>query len=215
MSWSRRHLWHWWLLRDNITNLLKLSKRCRWWCGCRGVSFGHHNCQNLPFCCPVLHFSLEDIVNSIPPSGLCQSVKHHILLPETLHMILYCFGDCTYHQAGFIIFSHLAKLSIFFIILLNFRIVFIVGTCKIDNTVSDRIQYLLPCLFRLSGCRSCLLSISHMFLLLHYRCLCISNSHCCHSGLCIHIILNPFHFHFVAYTVRFPHVLYHKLLFGW
>jgi hypothetical protein len=44
----------------------------------------------------------------------------------------------------------------------------------------------------------CIFNIVHIFLLLYDCCLCILKSLACHSGLSIHIILDPFRFLFVT-----------------
>jgi hypothetical protein len=129
------------------------------------------------------------IVGCIPPSRLGQLVKSHLLLPKTLHVVLYRFSDCTHHPARFIIITELAELWIFFIIFLVFSILLIIGTCKIAQTVSDRIQHLIKCCFRLPSCRTPVCSSRYI---LHYCCFCVLNSLSCHSGLSLHNILDPF-----------------------
>jgi hypothetical protein len=129
---------------------------------------------------------------------LHQFVKPQLLIPKALHAVLYRFGDCANHPARFFIFAQLAMPCILFIIILVFPILLIIGICKITQTVSDSFQHLLKCDFRLSGCRSSLFNIYHMFLLLHHCCLCVLNSLSCHCGLSLHIILDPFLSLFVA-----------------
>ena len=172
---------------------------CRWWCGCNGVNLGHHNCQNHQIGHPILGISLTEVVCCVPASRLCQFIKHQLILLNTLHVVLYHFVDCAHHPAEFVILAQHTQLCIFFIIiLLLFLIVIIVGTWKIAPTVSDWIHHLLKGFFRCSGCWSCLFSISHILLLLHNRCLCGLNSLWCHSGLYIHIIVDPFLLLFIA-----------------
>jgi len=157
-----------------------------------------HTCQNLQFSHPELHIYLREVVGCVPPSRLRHFVKLHLVLPKALHAEQFRFGDSAHHPARFIIFAQLAKLSIFLIIILVFPILLIFRTCMIGQTVSNSIQHLLKCCFRLCGCRSCLFNIPQMFLLLHNRCLRVLNSRSCHCGLSIHIILNPFDFFFFA-----------------
>ena len=180
-----------------------LSKCCRGWCGCSRVYLELDNCQKLYFGSPMLHISLMELVGCVPPSRLPQFVKPHLLLLKTLHAVLYCFGDCDHHPARFITITQLAELCIFFIIFLVFTILLIVGTCKIAQTVSDSIQHLFKCCFGSSGCRPRAFSCSHIFQLLQHRCLCILNSLSSQSGFSLHIILDPFLFLFIAYTVSF------------
>jgi len=202
-SLLRCHLWHLGLSGDNIKNLHKLSKCCQWWCGCCRICLRLHNSRNLQVSRPIHHISLREVVGCVHPSRLSQLVKPHLLLPKALHAALYRFGDCAHLPARFIIFTQLAKLWIFLIIILIFLILLILGTSKNAHTVSNRIQHLLNCCFMLCGCRSCLFNIPHMFLLLHNRCLCILNLLFCHCSLSIHIILDPFLIFFIAWKVGF------------
>jgi len=98
------------------------------------------------------------------------------LVPNPLHALLYHFGDCAHHQAGFVIFAQLALLSLF--IILIFPILPIVRTCKITQTVSDSNQPLrkrLPgsqdvyrtisaCIISSCSCRTAALASSTRFL---------------------------------------------------
>jgi len=131
-----------------------------------------------------------------------------------LHAILYCFRDFAHHPAGFLIFPNLAPRKIIFIIILVFPILPIIGTCNIAQTISDGVEHLLQSCFRLGGCQSHLLSISHIILLLLNCCLCVFNLLCCHSGLSFHIILDPFLLLFVASEGSFSAYPYSKRLLG-
>jgi len=176
---------------DDINGLHMLSECCRWQCGCSQISLVFENCWKLQFGCPILHSSLTIVVGRVPPSRLRQFIKPHLLLLNTLHAVLDGFGHWTHHPAGFVIFAQLMQLWIFSIILI-FTILLIAGTYKIAQTVSDSIQHLLKCFLRLFGCQYRFFNISHTFLLLPDRRLCILNSPSCHSGVAIHIILDPF-----------------------
>jgi len=162
------------------------------------ICLGLHNCRDLQFSRPVVRISLTEVVGRIPPVWMSQFVKSHLLLPKAFHSVLYRVGDCAHHPAGFVIFAQVAKLCIYFIIILILPILLIFGTCKIAQTVSESIQHFHTCCFRLCGCSLCLFKISLMFLLLYNCCLCVLNSLSCHCGLCIHIILDPFLFLVVA-----------------
>jgi len=184
--------------RENVKDLHKLSKCCRWWCGCCRVCLWLHNRRNLQFSHSVLHICLMEVVGRVPTSRLHWFVKPHLLLPKALHVVLYCFGDCAHHPARFIIFAQLAKLCIFLIMILVFPILHILETCKIAQTVLDSIQNLPEWCFGLCGCRSCLFNICHILLPLLNHGLCVLNSSSCHRGLSIHMILDPFPFFFIA-----------------
>jgi hypothetical protein len=127
---------------------------------------------------------------------LSQFVELHLLLPEALHALLYHFGDCAHHPAGFIIIAQLALLSLF--IILVFPILPIIGSCKITQTVSDSNQHLLKRLFGLSGHQSRDFSMHRIDLLLFNRCLCVNDLLSCPSSLSLNIIVNPFRFLFIA-----------------
>jgi len=128
--------------------------------------------------------------------------------------MLCCFRDCAHHPAGFVKFTKFAPCWIISMIIVAFPILPIVGTCKIPQTISDGIQHLLKCCFRLCGCQSRLFSISDIILLLIYCCRCVFNSLSCHRGLCFDIILNPFLLLFVAWVVGFSLLPRCKFLFG-
>jgi len=68
-------------------------------------------------------------------------------------------------------------------------------------------------IFGLSGCRLHLFNISHQFLRFYNRCLCVLNSLCCHSEICINKILDLFIFLFVAQAVCCSSFHHRKLLF--
>ena len=172
---------------------------CLWHTKCRRCRTGWilfpsrlNDSQNLQFGSQVLLICLTEVVGRVYSASLCQVVQLYLLLPKTLHAMLYCFGDCGHHPAGFIIFTKLAQLRIFFIIILVFHIIPIVGTWKITQTIADGVQYLLKCYFRLGGCQSRVFNISHCFLHLLNCCLCFFNLISCHSGLSVRIILDPF-----------------------
>jgi len=98
-AWSRSHCRHFGLSSDNIKCLHMLSKCCRGWWGCRRVYSGLDSCQNLQFGGRILHISPMNVVGCIPRSQLGKFVKPHRLLPNPLHAVLYCFGDCAHHPA--------------------------------------------------------------------------------------------------------------------
>jgi len=129
----------------------------------------------------------------IPIVLICQD---SLTSGEPLCALLYHIGNCAPHPAGFVIFAQLAKLGIF--IILNINIHLIVGTCKITQTISDSNHHFLKCCSRLCHCQSCVFAISLIFLLLLNRCICVFNSHFCHSGVSLDIILDPFLFLFIA-----------------
>jgi len=84
------------------------------------------------------------------------------------------------------------------VIILGFGIFAIVGNCEIAHLISDGVKHLVKCCFSLSGCHSCLVSISVIFLLWLNRWLCAFNSSCCHRGHSIHLILDLFLLYFGA-----------------
>jgi len=154
--------------------------------------------RNHQFGSPVLRISLTEVVSRVSPARLPQFVKCHLLLPKTLHVMLYWFRDCAHHTAGFVMFAKIALLRIFLIIIPVFPILPIVWTCKIAQILSDGIPNLLKCCFRLGGCQSHVVSISYFFLhLLNCR-LCVFDSLSCHSGLSFHMILKPILLLFIA-----------------
>jgi len=174
-----------------------LSKYCWGWCGCKGVYLVLDNNQNLQFGSPVPRITRMEVVGCVPPSRLRQFSKTHLLLPTTLHAVLYFFGDCAHHPARFIT-TQLSELCIFFVIFLVFPILLIVRSGKIAKTVSDSIQHLFESRYRLSSCPPRAFSSSYIFHLLHNHCLRVWNSLSCHSAFPFHIILDSFLFLFVA-----------------
>ena len=169
-----------------------LSRCCRGWWGCRYDYLRPDNHLNFPFSCPVLHISLMKVVGCIPQSLLGQFVKPLLILPKTLHAVLYRFADCAHHPTRFVIITEIAKLSIFFMIFLVFPMLLIVGTCKIAQTVSDSIQHPSKRCFSLSSCSS------YIVQLLPDRSLWVLNSHSCYSGLSLNKILDPFLILYIA-----------------
>jgi hypothetical protein len=170
------------------------------------------NSWNLQFSRPVVHISLMELVGRFPPSRFRQFVKPQLLLPNTLHAVLYQFRDCAHHPARFFIFAQLAMPCICFIIILVSPSSSSFGTCKITQTVSDSIQHRLTCSFRVCGCRSSLFNISYVFPLLHHCCLCVLNSPSCHCGLSLHIMLDLCLSLFVVYNGNFPSFFRSNLL---
>jgi hypothetical protein len=117
---------------------------------------------------------------------LHQFLMPYLLLPKTLHAVLYCVGDSAHYPARFIIITQLAELCSFIIILLLVPILLIVGTSNIADPVSDTNQHRFQLFFGLSGYRSRIFSTAHIFLPLLNRCLCVLNSLSCHSGFSPH-----------------------------
>ena len=190
--WWTSHLRHLQFSGYTIKSLHRLTR-------CRQCRSGHiifrlrlNPSWNLQFGHPVLLISLTEVISRVSPGRLCQFVKLHLVLPTTLHAMLYHFGDWPYHLAGFVIFTQLPLLRTFFIMILLFPILLSVGTCKIARTISDGVEHLFKCCFRLGCCQSRHFSVSHIFLLLPNCCLCIVNSLSCHSGLSIYMILDLF-----------------------
>jgi len=130
------------------------------------------------------------------------------------HPMLYHFRYCAHYEAGFIIFTQLTQLRIFFIISLVLPIVTIVATPKGAQIITHGVQHLLKCCFWLCGCQSHVFSISHIFLILLNCCLCVFNSPSCRSGVTSHIILYRFLLLFIAEEVSFTSFSCCKLLFG-
>jgi len=186
---------------------------CCWRCAWKCICFGRNDCRNLQFCCPVHWISFREVVGRLPPSWLCEFVKPHLLLPKSVQAVLYWFRDFAHHPAGFVIFAQLAQLCIF-IIFLMISVLMLVGSSKIAQTVPDTSQHLFKWFFWLSGCQFWMFRISDILLLLLNRCLCVFSWLCCHSGLSLHIMIDPLLFLFVAQGVCFYTVLSPKLLFG-
>jgi len=141
-SQSRSPLHHLRLSGDDIKGQNTLSTCCQWWHGCSRICLGVDNCRNYQFGRPVLSVFLMEVVHLVPLSRLHQFVNPHLLLLKSLHVLLYCFGDCAIYPARFIIFAQVARLCICFIICVIFPILLIVRTCKFAQTVSASIQHL-------------------------------------------------------------------------
>jgi len=208
ISCLRSHLRHLQLSRDSVKRLQRLTNSRQWRWGLIILGVRLNDRGNLQFRGPILLISPTKVVGQVSPALSHQFIKHRLLLPKTLHPMLYSFVVCTHHPAGFIIFAQLAQLGILFIIIFVFPILPIFRTCTITQTISNGIQNLLLCCFRLCGCQSRHFSIYHIFLLLLNCCLCVFNSLSYHKGLSIHIISNPCPLICVAQTVSFssfPH----------
>jgi len=89
-----------------------------------------------------------------------------------------------------------------------------VGTWKVTQTITNGIQHLLKCRFRLCHCQSPLFSIAHIFLLVLHCCLCIINSHSRSSGHSFHIVVYSSVLLLVASEVLFMSLPSHMLHFG-
>jgi len=203
MSWSICAIWHLQYSWDDMKSLRLLFKCC--WCRC-GYNHLCSRCNDRPnLQCGqhVHHICRREVVNRIHPFRLRQFIKPYLVLPKSLFELFDQFGDCAHHPAGSIIFAQLAPLWIFFIVVLIFSILLIIGTCKITQSVSNNIQHLLEWFSGLSCCQFRLFSISHIILLLLKRCLYIFYSLPCHSGFSIHIILRPLHILIIAEKVCF------------
>jgi len=66
-------------------------------------------------------------------------------MPKSLHTLLYCFWDCPYYPARFVVFVQLARVWIFFVICRVFPVLLIVGTCKVAQTIILSIEHLQNC----------------------------------------------------------------------
>jgi len=170
----------------------------------------YDNCRNIQFGYDIFLIFFTEVIGHVPQSRLCQFVKLHLLVPKSLHALLYRFRYSAHHPAGFIIFAQCVQLCIFII----FPILFIVWTHKIAQTSSNRIQHLLKYLTDLPGCQSPAFNTSHIFLLLLNSCLCILNSLSCHSSFCRQVILDPCLSLFVIRKVHFSSSLCWKLHLG-
>ena len=188
----RSHLGHLQFPGDTMKSLHRLTKcrRCWWRCIIRHLRL--MNSWNHRFGPPILLIPPMEVVGCITPAWLRQFVKLNLLVLEMLHAMPYRFRDCAHHPARFVIFAELGPRRIFFLIILVFRILLMVGTYKITQTIADGGQHLMKYRFRLGGCQSRLFSIYHIILPLCYCCLCVFDSLSCHSGLSFHIILDTF-----------------------
>jgi len=212
MSWSRSPLQQLQYSGDNVKTLHQLSKCSRWRCRRVIIHSRLNDWRNPQFRCAKLHISFTEVVGCILPARFSQFVRLHLLLSKPLHVLLYRFGDCANHPAGFVLFAQLALLSLYIRLILLFLP--IVGPCKISQTVSDRNQHLLNSLLRLSGLEGRDFSMHHIVLLLLNRCLHFNNWLSWPSVFSLNIVLNPFHFDFIAWEVCFMSVLRRKFLFG-
>jgi len=175
-----------------------LHTHCTWWgcrCGCTIISLQFNDRRNPSFSCAVFLISFTEVFGYIPISQFRQFVSLLLLPPKPVHALLYRFRDHAHPPARFVIFAQLAQLCIF--IVLIFRILLIIRTCKIAQTVSHIIQHLLKHLFGLSGCQSRVFNFPHIFPLLLHCCRCIFNSLTCRTGFSLNIILDPFLFLFI------------------
>jgi len=187
--WLKSQIQHLRFSRDAMSRLHRLTY-CRWFryssiIFCWQLNYS----RNLEFSHPLLRISLIKVVCYVSPAWLHQFVKIHLLLPKTLYLMLYYFGNWGNHPAGFIIFTELTKFRIISIIILVFRIISIVRTGQNLQTISNGNQHPLKCCFRLCGCQCHLFNISHIVQFLRNYCVCIFNSLYCHSGLSTQIIL--------------------------
>ena len=197
-SWPRSPSWHLQCSRANMMGLHQPTQCCRYRHGYNLVRLWLNDGWNLECGHPILPNWLTEVVSRVLPLWLRQFVIPYLLLPISLYSLLYAFGDCAHHPAGVVNFAQLAPLCIFQIIVLIFSILLIAGNCKIAQTVSHRIQHLPKLFFQLSGCQCRLISISHIFLLLVYCCLCIFIWLSGYSGFYIHIILDAVLFLIIA-----------------
>ena len=157
---------------------------------CRGfiIRLQLNDGRNPQFRWAILLISSTDVVVCILLSWLGQFVKLHLLLAKSLYAPLYHFGDCSHHPAGFVIFTHLAQLYLF--IILIFPILSIVGTWKITQKASHRNHNVLKSHSGLLVHHSCDFSILLSFLRSLNLCLCVFISLSCSSGFSLNIILN-------------------------
>jgi len=211
-SWSRCSVRHLQYCRENLKTLHKHSKWCQWRCRSVIICLRLNDCRKTQFRCALLLISFKDVVGCILPSRLSQFVRLDLLLPKPHHTLLYCFGGCAHHPAGFVIFAQPALLNLFNIIFCP--ILLVIGSCKITQTVTDTNQHLLKRLFKLSGHQSPDFTMRNFVLVLLNSCLCMFNSLSYPSGFSLNIVLNPFLFFFVAYEECFSSFLHRKLLFG-
>jgi len=195
-SCSRSPLQHWQYSRDNLKIFHKLSK-C-WWCRWRNIiiRLQLNDSRNDELGCNVLAISFREVVGCILVSWLWQFVKLHLLLPKPLHALLYRFGDCAHYPARFVIFTQLALLCLFSILILS--ILPHVGTCKITLCVYNSSHHLVKSLFGVSVCQSRNFNMLHMFLHLLNRCLCVFNSRACYGSFSLNTFLDPFFSLFIA-----------------
>jgi hypothetical protein len=108
--------------------------------------------------------------------------------PKPLNALLHCVGDCAHYPPRFVIFAVLALLCHFAILI--FRIIAIVGTCDITQTVPNSNHHHVKHLFRLLGRQSCIFRCHCIFLLLPNCWLWVFIWHSCPSGLALNIMPN-------------------------
>ena len=133
-----------------------------------------------------------------PPTRLGQFINPHPRLCKPSQAVHYRVGNSAHHPAWFVILTEFAKLSIFFIIFRVIRMLLIVWTCTIAQTVSNRIQHLQDWFLGHCRCRSHRFSITDIVVLLNRHFLCAVNLLSCHISLSIYIILDSFLFFFCA-----------------
>jgi len=116
-TWSSGPLRHLCYCGDDIKRLHKSSKchLCR--CSCNFVHLQFNNCWNHQCRCAILLISFTEVVGRIPSTRLGKFIKLHLHLPNSLHALMYCFGDCADHPARFVIFAQLAQICIFIILI--------------------------------------------------------------------------------------------------
>jgi len=195
-SWSRSLLRYFQYSRNNDKTLHELSKWC--WCGCHCIIFclGWNDCWNPEFGCSVHLISFMEVVHCILTSWVCEFVKLHLILPKPLHALLYSFGNCAHHPAGFIIFAQLARHSLRIILII--QIFPIVGIWKITQTVAGRYRHHLKRRFGFCIDYSCVLCILYIFLLFRNRCRCVLNSLPYPVCFSLNTILHLFFYLFIA-----------------
>jgi len=128
-SWLKCPLWNLGFSGDDINRFMLLFKCCPSRRSCYIIHLWINDCRNLQFGCSVLLVSFTEVIGHVAPCWLCQFVKLHLLLPKWLHVLLYHFGYCAHHLARFVIFTQIAKLCIY-IILISLMLL-IEGMCKI------------------------------------------------------------------------------------
>lgn len=142
-SWSVSPLQHIRFLGYDIKGYHQLTK-CYWyWCGWNLFCFHLNICRNLQVGHPIHHICLAKTIDWVPISQLCVFINLDQHLLKIIRRLWYCFGDCTHHPAGFVIFIWQALLCIFLIMFIVFPILLIIGTYKIAQTVSDSIPLLV------------------------------------------------------------------------
>jgi len=100
-SWTRGPLRHLRFSGDNVKTLHKLSKWCLWRRQSVIIRLQLNDCRNPQSRCAVLLIPFTEEVGCILPSRLSQFIEPHLLPLKPLHVLLYRFGDCAHHPAGF------------------------------------------------------------------------------------------------------------------